>query len=282
MAEQCGFFDAQMEDGELDRVYNAEHFAAYFASFIGNGVFGDSMMKLHVGDISNKQIMAVEVAPGEAFIRGYWYRNTDMVRIPIDVTTGLSRIDVVVLRLSWLDRNISVQLIKGEEASNPIKPDIVRNLDYYDLQLAVVNVSSDTRYITQSQIQDTRLDKSLCGLVTGVVDKVDMTGIFRQFNSYFEEFKDKSDKEYADFIEEMVVREKDYRVWFESQKSEFENWFDTIKDTLPNNYIANLQQEIGDIKDRLANLENLLSGNGSNNSDGDVLLFPNGNNNLTI
>ena len=37
--ERCGFFDANLVGEEYDRVYLASSFAAYFSSFIGNGVF---------------------------------------------------------------------------------------------------------------------------------------------------------------------------------------------------------------------------------------------------
>ena len=46
MAEQSGFFNAHLIDGEYDRVYLAEHFAKYFASFIGNGIFGGKSNEL--------------------------------------------------------------------------------------------------------------------------------------------------------------------------------------------------------------------------------------------
>ena len=48
MSQECGFFNAQLNGEEYDRVYLAEQFAAYFASFIGNGVFGKSMQQLEV------------------------------------------------------------------------------------------------------------------------------------------------------------------------------------------------------------------------------------------
>ena len=74
MAQECGFFNAQLVgDGEYDRVYLAEQFAAYFASFIGNGVFGKSMQQLEVV-CQNTPNMSIKVLAGQAFINGWWYR----------------------------------------------------------------------------------------------------------------------------------------------------------------------------------------------------------------
>ena len=46
--ERCGFFDANLVGEEYDRVYLASQFAAYFASFIGNGVYASKSDKLQV------------------------------------------------------------------------------------------------------------------------------------------------------------------------------------------------------------------------------------------
>jgi len=37
--EFSSFFNAELVSGAYDRVYQAEDFAKYFASFVGNGVY---------------------------------------------------------------------------------------------------------------------------------------------------------------------------------------------------------------------------------------------------
>ncbi len=97
MAQECGFFNAQLVGEEYDRVYLAEQFAAYFASFIGNGVFGNSMQEL---EVTANDDMTTNVLSGQAWINGWWYRNTDTYQLTHSVADGvLSRIDIVVL--SW-------------------------------------------------------------------------------------------------------------------------------------------------------------------------------------
>lgn len=68
MAEASRFFNAV--DG--DRVYSAADWAEYFASFIGNGVFGSPSTNLQV---SPGDGMNVSVAAGLAWINGYFYTN---------------------------------------------------------------------------------------------------------------------------------------------------------------------------------------------------------------
>lgn len=244
MAQECGFFNAQLiGEDEYDRVYLAEQFAAYFASFIGNGVFGSSMQKLEVS-AQNVPDMSVKVLPGEGWINGWWYRNTEAYTLFLDVADGvLNRIDVIVLRWGNQERNMWLHVIKGEASSNPVAPAIRRDADYFDLQLATVYVARGAIKITQAQITDTRLDNSVCGLVTGVVDQIDTTDLYNQFEAYFEQFKAKYEKDYADWTEEqkqayltwvaeqkglydayIASTQKDYDDWTAEKKTEWAQW----------------------------------------------------------
>ena len=257
MAQECGFFNAQLVGEEYDRVYLAEQFAAYFASFIGNGVFGSSMQQLKVlaQDTAN---MSVKVGSGQAWINGWWYRNTDAYTLDIDVADGaLSRIDLIVLRWGQTERDMWLQVIKGKPSANPVAPSISRGADYYDLQLATVSIPAGAIKITQAQITDTRLDNSVCGLVTGVVDQIDTTSLFSQFMTAYQEWKDnqqadyedwtdvqkaaynqfvsdtegdytdfvnQSKQDYDDFVEES---ERDYTDYTTGKQKEFNTWYTT-------------------------------------------------------
>lgn len=185
MAQECGFFNAELEGSEYDRVYNAEQFAAYFASFIGNGVFGNSMGELVV--LENQQAnMSVDVSSGKGWINGWWYRNTEELNLPIALADGvLNRKDIVVLRWGNAERDMWLQVLQGEPSGEPIAPEIVRNADYYDLKLCEIDIPAGISRITQSLITDTRLDNNVCGLVTGLVDQIDTTELYLQFNAQF-------------------------------------------------------------------------------------------------
>lgn len=233
MAQECGFFNAQqVGEDEFDRVYLAEQFAAYFAAFIGNGVYGSSMQKLQVlcQDTPN---MSIKVLSGEAYINGWWYRNTDKYNIQIPVADGvLSRIDVVVLRWGNSERDMWLQLIRGTPSSKPVKPTIRRDADYYDLQLATVDVPAGAFRITQTQIKDTRLDNTVCGLVTGVVDQIDTTNLYNQFESYFKDFKEKYEADYDKWTKEqkkayldyIAAAKSDYDKYIAATQLAYDNW----------------------------------------------------------
>lgn len=283
--ERCGFFDANLVGEEYDRVYLAAQFAAYFASFIGNGVYAEHSNQLQVVAMPTPQ-MQVGVEKGQGWINGYWYENTDTMYLPIEVADGvLNRIDSIVLRLGFAERNMWLMVKKGTPAINPIAPEVTRTADYYDLQLATVSIPASSIRITQAQIQDTRMNQDVCGWVTGVVKQLDTTTLFNQFETYFQEFKENNQADYEEWTETQKQawlswvsgQETDFTDWTDEQKeeyetwyathinqwqSDFDTWFENIKDQLGEDAAGNLQNQIDEHEARLNNLEMMLLATG--------------------
>lgn len=283
--ERCGFFDANLVGEEYDRVYLAAQFAAYFASFIGNGVYAEHSNQLQVVAMPTPQ-MQVSVEKGQGWINGYWYENTDTMYLPIEVADGvLNRIDSIVLRLGFAERNMWLMVKKGTPAVNPTAPEVTRTADYYDLQLATVSIPASSIRITQAQIQDTRMNQDVCGWVTGVVKQLDTTTLFNQFETYFQEFKENNQADYEEWTETQKQawlswvsgQETDFTDWTDEQKeeyetwyathidqwqSDFDTWFENIKGQLGEDAAGNLQNQIDEHEARLNNLEMMLLATG--------------------
>lgn len=230
MAEQSGFFNANStETGEYDRVYLAQSFASYFASFVGNGVFAEHANKLQVVETEISS-MAVKVTSGQAWINGYWYNNTDDFKLSIDVADGvLSRIDSIVVRYGAAERSINLTVIKGTPSSQPKAPDILRTGEYFDLQLATISVPAGTSAITQVEITDTRADASACGWVKGIIDQIDATNLFAQFQASFDQ-------------------------WYDRSQSAFDQWFEHVKDQLSEDAAGKIQVEIDEMNEVLVDI----------------------------
>lgn len=203
MAEQSGFFNANLVNGAYDRVYLAESFAKYFASFVGNGIFSGKLSELLVVQPVNSG-MKVEVLPGMGWINGYWYENTSNLSLAIDIADGvLNRIDCVVLRWSRSSRSINIAIKKGSFASNPTVPSVQRDANIYELKIAEIYVKAGATSIVQSNIKDTRLDTKVCGLVTGLLKQFDtdeFTGLIR---SAFNEVSVKTSNEINSVLEKL-------------------------------------------------------------------------------
>lgn len=215
--EKSSFFNSLSGD----RKYKAEDWAAYFASFIGNGVYANGDLAVSAvtpgqEDDEDADPMAVKVGAGKAWINGYFYVNTASLPLEIAVADGvLNRIDLVVLRWDLAARTITAQIKAGASASSPAAPALQRDADGYELCLAQVYVQAGATAITQADITDKRLDSALCGLVAGVVQQIDTSTFLTQLEAWMEQYK-------------------------ETAQQDFESWFSTLESVLDENTAANL------------------------------------------
>ncbi len=232
--EKCGFFDANLVGDSYDRVYVAKQFADYFASFIGNGVYAQHGDGLIVSE-STPQDMTVVVKSGQGWLNGYWYENDDNFTLNIEMADGtLNRIDLVVLRLDYVQREIYLTVKKGNAAVTPVKPTPERSADKYELQLCEIAINAGATKVTNVMITDTRLDNTVCGWVTGVVDQINTEEMYNQFNSFFNSFK----------IEKARL---------------FDEWFDTVRDVLEGDVATNLTNRINTLDENMTTANEKIS-----------------------
>ncbi len=203
-----------------DRVYKAEEWAEYFASFIGNGVFPAPSDGLQVEANGSAGIV---LRAGRAWINGYFYFNTDDLNIELNTADGvLNRVDRIVIRWDLTARTISVVVKSSAPSANPTAPALQRDADAYELCLADVFVRAGSTSVLQSDITDQRYNSSLCGIVAGTVDQIDASALSKQFNDYAELFK-------------------------EETKLDFEAWFEEIRGILAEDIAGSLALAIDDI-----------------------------------
>lgn len=223
MALTSAFFDAKLVGDEYDRVYSAERFAEYFASFIANGVFPNPATNLQV--VANVPgNMAVRVKSGLGWINGYYCNNDGDYSLTLSPANGtLPRVDAVVLRWSRSNRSISLEVKTGVAASSPSAPTLERSADNYELMLASISVVAGATSIAQANITDKRPDSTVCGWVKGVVDQIDTTDLFAQYDDAFQ------------------------------------TWFDNLQSQLSGDVATNLQSQITALKDNKVNVSDKAS-----------------------
>ncbi|WP_317311323.1 hypothetical protein [Clostridium thermobutyricum] len=160
--EQSSFFNAEKTaNGTYDRTYNAEDWAAYFATFVGNGVSCTPTTNLQVESSSG---MNVIVNSGVAFIKGYRYENTTPLTVQINqANSTYDRITSIILELNLNTRNIICTTLDGTAEPNPQPPSLTRTDSIYQLQLATVYVSAGATNC--GAITDTRENKEVCGFL---------------------------------------------------------------------------------------------------------------------
>lgn len=183
MAERSGFFNANNIDGSYDRQYDASDFTDYFSLFIGDGVFVNPANQLQVIARSG---LSVTIKAGAAFIEGCWYTLTEDMDVNIPANVGQYAVNTnVCVTLSRSDRKIAAKVRPAVEDMLP-----VNNGNEHDLVLASISVGVGASQIIDANITDRRPDKTYCGYVTGLVDQIDTTDLFKQFTSEFETWFD--------------------------------------------------------------------------------------------
>ena len=176
--EKFSFFN----DVDGDRVYYAEDFARHLATYFTNGIFNNGCQVL-----ADNDDMSVNVSIGSANINGYRYDNDAIKTLTVDNADGvLNRIDNVVIRWNLTERTITVMVVKGAFAENPVAPDLVRTSTTYDLRIAKISVPAGTTEITQNLVTDTRFITSDCGNVISTVQTPDTEQLFIQIQAIFD------------------------------------------------------------------------------------------------
>lgn len=184
MAITYGFFNSV----NGDRKYNADQMSNYFEGLVSDGVYngvGNSMV------VQASSGMNITVGSGRAIIGSKWIKNDSAYTLTV---TGshptLNRYTAVVIKLDKVNRNISITTIDGTPASAPTKPTISDSQTVMYLVLAYVYVAAAATSISQSNITDTRTDSTVCGWVTGLIEQVDTSTLYLQWQQAFETWFD--------------------------------------------------------------------------------------------
>ena len=204
---------------EGDRKYNGNSVNQSKRPFYKDGVFAG-----HLEVTAKSGGMAVIVAGGEktgfAWINAHTIQNTTPLTLDISQASGtLNRIDRVVLRNDETERKPSIYVLEGAFSSAPVAPELTNTDSIQEKCLAQIYVKAGAVEITQADITDTRTDPNLCGLVASQIQELDFSQWKKQFDSYFEQFK-------------------------ENQETEWNEWFDSIKGNLSEDAAGNLQNQI--------------------------------------
>lgn len=196
------FFDAVESGGVYDRVYSAAEFSKYLDKLVGNGVFRYPSSQLQVRAGSGMQVI---VAAGQGWIDGHKLINSADFAITIATADPLlKRLDRVVFYCDYNNREMGIAVKKGTAAANPTAPALIRNASRYEMSLAIVTVNKTVTSISNANITDTRADSSVCGWVVGLVEQVDTSTLFQQWNTAYADYYASTKQQLDDFMETLT------------------------------------------------------------------------------
>lgn len=206
-----------------DRVYKAEDWAWYFATFIANGVFPKPSDGLQVIAYSG---MEIKVNAGYAFINGYAFRNPASHTITLDTAEGAqNRVDRVVVRWDLPQRDIYLAVLKGTPSAKPQATAVTRTTEIWELALADIYVGKGVTAIRTANITDQRFNSSVCGIVKGTVEEIDASVLTKQFTDFFSIYSQAVLDEFSVYKQDMEKYLKDIAGVYQEYISKTENLF---------------------------------------------------------
>lgn len=167
MSIRSRFFDSEASD----RIYTSDAWAEIFERLATEGYVKEVESGLAVSE-SDPAAMSVDVALGVAWLQGRFFEvhtSTETLTIADSDPTD-DRIDRVVVRLSFANREITLEVLTGTPAASPTAPALTRDANTYEISLAQVLVGATVTSIVNADITDERDDAAVCGRSIPVVD----------------------------------------------------------------------------------------------------------------
>lgn len=221
MTVSSGFFNSVNHD----RLYNAEQLSSIFDGIIIDGVYENYGKAFNVIAYEDANSTVI-VDTGRAWFDHTWTLNDSQFSIKLDPPNEmLDRLDAIVIdvNLETATRANSIVYLKGSEATPEIPPEFI-NTEFHKQHpiCYITRHAGPDAPVKQEDIQYL-VGTSVCPMVTGILESQNLENIILQL------------------------------------KSEFNTWWDGIKETLDENVATNLQNQINEIKEQL-NGESALVG----------------------
>lgn len=188
MTIRSGFFNSLNDD----RLYNAADMNMPYKKLISNGVIPDVSDALQVVASSG---LTVNVKAGSGLFGDGWAVNDAPVALTLDASHAtLDRIDLIVMRRDDNENVRATDLFikKGTPASSPVAPTVERSTYIKEYALAEIHINAGATTISQSMIVDTRPDTTRCGWTTSLIQQVDTSTLFAQWQAAYEEQYDEN------------------------------------------------------------------------------------------
>jgi hypothetical protein len=135
-----------------------DEFSQWASNFQDTGVQG-SPTGTELKVTAEGSELIVNVALGQAFLRGHYYISTDTVALTVPGPGVDTRIDYVVIELDPAANTIVAKLVSGTAVSeNPVAPTLTQSATgVYQLPVALITIPNSTLAITNEMLTDVRV-----------------------------------------------------------------------------------------------------------------------------
>lgn len=171
--------------------YTAEDAETYLASRTSGVFSSDNHFNLTVTGERE-----VTVSPGLAWIKNAEYKGKSVfsntpVALEVPLADGsFSRIDRIVLQFDAVQNKSKIIIKQGTASSVPTAPEIVQTELLYELGLYTVNVAAGSLEVLITDIDDTRLDETVCGIMRDGVERIPTAVILAEAEALLQTIRD--------------------------------------------------------------------------------------------
>lgn len=277
MTVYCGFFDSV----DRDRLYKAEDMTRPYELLVSNGVFATPQ-----GTPSNYlQVYAngglnVLVKAGRGLFKDKWFINDTDTQLTLDAAeVTLTRIDSIIVRVDTSEsvRAGTIEVKKGTPSSTPSAPVMERSEDVHEYRLANITVAPQTTVIQQLSISDQR-GSADCPWVTSLVQQVDTSTLFEQWEDAYEKYYARVEAEYqqyyndnkarfdayydeinASFDEFMASRKTQFDTYYSQLTSKFDTYYSGLENRFNTYYNSQVSRFDTQYKDNQSEFDGLFA-----------------------
>ena len=250
-----------------DRKYNALEMSSIFDGIIVDGVY------MSIGDALNVKSsggMGITVGEGRAWFNHTWTLNDSLLPLTLESSDVLlNRIDAVVLEINnntEVRRN-EIKIVKGAPASNPVRPTLVKSELLNQHPLAYISVPKGATSISQSNITNA-VGTSECPFVTGVLEGMNIDNLVAQWGAQWAEWISSNTDAWKAFMSDntnewksfMAKNKNEWSALINGNTSEFETWFEHMKDQLSEDAAGNLQLQVDNLNNAALGGDFVLKG----------------------
>lgn len=254
---------------EYDRAVSSAPLRELIKRLFSDGVLPDKSNDLLVQYVGSTRISGdiegdintynVVVNPGFGICNGCLKLQENPYVLEMDTTnTTHPRIDTVVLRLNddVEVRTCTFDIRWGNESSNPVPPDLIRNSTIWEIGLANIYKPATVSTTNPIIVTDTRLDPSRCGIISSI-SRFDTEALYTQMSSEFSFLRDLNTARFSEWFNNLQTELSgnvgnlysqvyDNLTQFKnSNESQFLTWFENLQTQLSGDIAGNLQNQIG-------------------------------------
>lgn len=153
--------------GDENTQYTSAQFSTAFQAVFGDGVcpYGGQFR------VSAVDAMRVTVATGFALVGGRWVQSDEVLSLPVlPADNNFDRYDAVVLAADTEAKTVTAKVVAGKAEAFPKRHTPTRDGAVYEVLLCHIKVRMGTSQILAADLEDTRKDPDLCGMITQLGD----------------------------------------------------------------------------------------------------------------